>query len=245
MNLTELIRHPEKMDRDTLYDLRSLLALYPYYQTARVLMLQNLYLLHDATFDEELRRAALYISDRKVIFNMVEAAHYKLRPVAPKADKIAKQGADRTVALIDDFLESIPDDDTKPKKRKPTPADATVDYVAFLLESETEEKEPDTPLLIGHDLIDNFINNEKGKITLQDDVQYTPEIEEEEQEAHTVQGEYATETLARIYIRQKRYDKALSIIKKIDRSGAKHSIYIEDQIRFLEKLILINKTNQL
>ena len=42
MDLEHLIQHPEQMDKETLYDLRSLLALYPYFQTARVLMLQNL-----------------------------------------------------------------------------------------------------------------------------------------------------------------------------------------------------------
>ena len=73
--ITELIQHPERMDRDTLYELRSLCALYPYYQTVRLLMLQNLYLLHDPTFDEELRRAAIYITDRRVLFNMIEASH--------------------------------------------------------------------------------------------------------------------------------------------------------------------------
>ena len=78
--ITELIQHPEQMDRDTLYELRSLCALYPYYQTARLLMLQNLYLLHDPTFDEELRRAAIYITDRRVLFNMIEASHYQLKP---------------------------------------------------------------------------------------------------------------------------------------------------------------------
>ena len=78
MDIAELIKHPEQLDRDTLYELRSMLALYPYFQTARLLMLQNLYLLHDPTFDEELRRAAIYITDRKVIFNMIEAAHYQL-----------------------------------------------------------------------------------------------------------------------------------------------------------------------
>ena len=52
--IVELIQHPERLDRDTLYELRSMLALYPYYQNVRLLMLQNLYLLHDPTFDEEL-----------------------------------------------------------------------------------------------------------------------------------------------------------------------------------------------
>ena len=62
LDIKELIQHPEQMDRDTLYELRSLIALYPYFQTARLLMLQNLYLLHDPTFDEELRRSAIYIT---------------------------------------------------------------------------------------------------------------------------------------------------------------------------------------
>ena len=83
MEITELINHPERLDRDTLYELRSVLALYPYYQTARLLMLQNLYLLHDPTFDEELRRAAIYITDRRVLFQMIEAAHYNLRASTP------------------------------------------------------------------------------------------------------------------------------------------------------------------
>ena len=77
MELSRLIQHPELMDKETLYDLRSLLALHPYYQTVRLLMLKNLYLLHDATFDDELRRAAVYITDRKVLFNLIEAAHYR------------------------------------------------------------------------------------------------------------------------------------------------------------------------
>ena len=47
MELMELINHPERLDRDSLYELRSMLALNPYFQTARLLMLQNLYLLHD------------------------------------------------------------------------------------------------------------------------------------------------------------------------------------------------------
>ena len=61
MDLTQLINHPELMNKETLYDLRSMVALYPYYQTARLLMLQNLYLLHDSSFDEELRLSLIHI----------------------------------------------------------------------------------------------------------------------------------------------------------------------------------------
>ena len=47
------------MNKETLYELRNLVALYPYYQTARILMLRNMYLLHDSAFDDELRRVRL------------------------------------------------------------------------------------------------------------------------------------------------------------------------------------------
>ena len=112
-----MINHPERLDRDTLYELRSYVALYPYFQTARLLMLQNLYLLHDPTFDEELRRAAIYITDRKVIFQQVEAAHYRLNVQKDNADKPAEKKEDnRTISLIDNFLESIPKENKEEEK---------------------------------------------------------------------------------------------------------------------------------
>ena len=170
MDLIDLIKHPERMDRDSLYELRSLLALYPYFQTARLLMLQNLYLLHDPTFDKELRSAAIYITDRRVLFQMIEAAHYRLRTPEVQTQKAQneEERENRTISLIDNFLDSIPKDEEEQKekpKRKPTPADAAIDYVAYLLESETDEDSPaEVPQLIGQDLIDTFINNDKGKI---------------------------------------------------------------------------------
>ena len=96
MEIAELIKHPERLDRDTLYELRSLLALYPYFQTARLLMLQNLYLLHDPTFDQELRRAAIYITDRRVLFQMIEAAHYRLRTPQVKQKAMRKRRSAKT-----------------------------------------------------------------------------------------------------------------------------------------------------
>ena len=217
MEIAELIKHPEQLDHDTLYELRSILALYPYFQTARLLMLQNLYLLHDPSFDQELRRAAIYITDRRVLFQMIEAAHYRLhssqRPATSKP-KDQEERANRTISLIDTFLGSIPKDDEEKNgkpKRKPTPADAAVDYVAYLLESETEDDtSEDVPRLIGQDLIDTFINNDKGKIILSDTPQFTPQPDptSTDEEKEDEDGVF-TETLAKIYIKQGRYSKAL------------------------------------
>ena len=271
MEIEQLIKHPEKMNRETLYDLRSLIALYPYYQTARILLLQNLYILHDASFDEELRRSALYITDRRVIFNMVEAAHYQLRTKSTtnndaKNNISAKNKEDRTTSLIDSFLDQIPKeakDDKKTEKRKPTPADAAVDYVAYVLEAEEFEEQPveqdDDNTTQNKEsqqedrtasLIDSFI--EDGGFNLRNDdnegkpleFEYTPEIaitalndNEDKEPAES----YFTETLAKIYIKQGRYEKALEIIKRLNLNNSKKNAYFADQIRFLEKLIIITK----
>jgi hypothetical protein len=248
MQLTDYIKHPEQMDRESLYELRSMVALHPYFQTARLLMLQNLFLLHDPSFDEELRKAAIYITDRKVLFQLIEASHYQLRN--QKEDNLATKKTDsesRTISLIDSFLDAIPPQEEEPEKREkrmPTPADATVDYVAYLLETEAVQESTDTtetPQLIGHNLIDTFINNDKGKLVLNENPTLKPEIDEAEPSDEKIGDEsYFTETLARIYIKQGRYSKALEIISRLSLQYPKKNAYFADQIRFLQKLIINN-----
>ncbi len=251
MELSRLIQHPEELNRETLYDLRALLALYPYYQTARLLMLQNLYLLHDPSFDEELRRAAIYITDRKVIFQMVEAAHYQVKKEKEKsANPKTLTHSDRTSDLIDHFLGSIPidakeEEEKNEKKRKPTPADAAVDYVAYLLETEGEAVHEASSRTIS--LIDDFMEDGGFKLPKINEAEeykpeYTPELETDtDNEEQTENSGVFTETLARIYIKQGKYERALQIIERLDRLHPQKLGYYKDQMRFLEKLIANNK----
>ncbi len=239
MDLTHLIGHPEALNKETLFELRSLLARHPYYQPARLLLLQNLYLLHDPTFDEELRRAAVYLSDRRVLFDLVEAAHYELRPQEPKTQQApAAHQPDRTMSLIDSFLESLPDEEPRKEKRKPTPADATVDYVAYLMQLDEADDTPDpeVPEMNGQALIDDFLTQKKGKIKLKEKPEYVPQLNDDK----SADDGIFTETLALIYIKQGRYSKALEIIKRLNLNYPKKNAYFADQIRFLEKIIINN-----
>ena len=243
MDLKTLIEHPEKMNRETLYELRSLVAVYPYYQTARLLMLKNMYLLHDTSFDDELRRAAVYMTDRKMLFRLVEAVHYRITNTSPivKDNDEKVEDADRTISLIDNFLDSLPEEKEVTPKRAPTPADAAVDYVSYLMETEgagggADDKEPQ---MRGQELIDSFIDG--GRIELKENPEYVPNCEDSKK-GDGKEGEegYFTETLAKIYIKQGRYSKALEIIKCLNLNNSKKSAYFADQIRFLEKLIVNN-----
>ena len=274
MSIQELTQHPENLNRETLYELRRIIAAYPYYQPARLLMLKNLYLLHDPTFDEELRRSSIYFSDRQILFNLVESAHYRLKrrsaqSFSSQPDRrtaVTQNGEteSRTVSLINSFLSSVPEEDPsttendnekKKEHRKPTAADATIDYVAYLLstdfeelnnadEDTTREKNNTITKMNGGDLIEAFIKNDGGRFTLQEEPEIHPEISNTMEGSDEQEEELITETMAGIYIKQGRYQKALDIIDKLNDTNKQKNRFAEDQQRFLKKLIMIQNNNK-
>lgn len=78
VQLQQWIQHPETLNKDSLYELRTLVARYPYFQSVRLLYLKNLYLLRDVSFGAELRKAVLYVADRRSLFYLIEGENYKL-----------------------------------------------------------------------------------------------------------------------------------------------------------------------
>ena len=270
--LQQWIQHPELLDRDSLYELRTQMARYPYFQSLHLLYLKNLYLLHDASFGAELRKAVLYVADRRLLFSLIEGDYYLLQPhkstIVPLRDMTEEPGVDRTLFLIDAFLSSMPEE--QQQQSQSVPMDLSMDYTAYLLQDEEEFTEDNGDVrLRGQELIDGFLNRterEEQKTPIEEETKDTfveneelletkekpvlkmdPEEEEEEDSADTaivsgLDDNYFTETLAKIYIKQHRYEKALEIIKKLSLNYPKKNAYFADQIRFLEKLIINAKS---
>ena len=250
VEVVELIEHPELLSKDTLYGLRELVAQHPYYQAARLLFLQNLFLLHDPTFGDELRRAALYIPDRRVLFKMVEGSVYEIQPTPlhKKEEPVETDRGDRTQSLIEDFLRGVENTeslDVRPMKQ--VAVDPSKDYVAYLMQLDDVEPEPETEETESkahrsEELLDGFLERNEDRIVLQDEPEYVPEAPQVvETEENALEECYFTETLAKIYIKQGRYEKAIEIIRKLNLNYPKKNSYFADQIRFLQKLIINEK----
>ena len=279
VQLQQWIQHPETLNQDSLYELRTLVARYPYFQSVRLLYLKNLYLLHDVSFGAELRKAVLYVADRRSLFYLIEGENYKLNRNEQSVSILEKDepGIDRTLFLIDAFLSKMPDVQSQTSE-----LDYTMDYTAYLLHDDKADDVVENKMrpLRGQDLIDGFLNkmnaDEKNLPTEQmnaDKSQMDKDVlladvseestsplismpisvnddqaegeEEEKSEDCVVEREddsYFTETLAKIYIKQHRYEKALEIIKKLSLNYPKKNAYFADQIRFLEKLIINAKS---
>ncbi len=247
-NLYQWIEHPETLNRDTLYELRTLVARYPYFQTLRLLFLKNLYLLHDINLGAELRKAALYLADNRVLFYMIEGNRIAMHPQPASPPPVSEEESpDRAFSLIDAFLATVPEG-----KSAPTELDYSMDYMTYMMQEESSQKDvtsnPDEPAprLQSQELIDNFLDEDRKSPMLPMNASATEQapFDEEEEAINRIDESYFTETLAKIYVKQQRYERALEIIKKLSLNYPKKNAYFADQIRFLEKLIINTKSKQ-
>ncbi len=230
------IAHPERLNRDTLYELRMMVAKNPTFDVARLLMLKNLYLLHDVELGKEMRKAALYLKNRLALFELIEGYGSSV----PEESAVLDVTVDRTMALIDAFLETLPGETLSLEAE----GAAAVDYVSAYLAKDTATKE--IPQLRGQSLIDDFLSGDNEKITLNlkpegDTEPVRSSDEPSEPENEVAETSFFTETLANIYIKQGKYEKALEIIKRLYLEYPNKNRYFADQIRFLEKIIKYTK----
>lgn len=98
--------------------------------------------------------------------------------------------------------------------------------------TELPEEEPIKPLK-QQDLIDKFIAS-NPKIHLSDKFEYE---EPQNLTQNEVSESVFTESLAKIYIKQGQYEKALHIFEKLNLKYPEKNTYFADQIRFLTKII--------
>lgn len=243
ISLAQYIQQPERLNEQSLALLRKVVVEYPYFQPARLLFLLNLYRLHHTDFDRELRRAAVYLPSREALFYLIEGEHY-----APEAMLAGEQeaeevpsGTDRTGSLIDSFLSNLPEEKPQRVRR----VDSSTDYMGYLMQNGlAPASSAAVPPMAHQDLIDDFIGQGDRRIVLSD--QPDDQLQSPDLEAGMPDNDedYFTETLAKIYIRQHRYTKALEIIQRLSLKYPKKNRYFADQIRFLEKLIINNKNKK-
>jgi hypothetical protein len=75
MNRTDflgLIGGNSPIDRQIMAELNELITVYPYFQTAHLLLLKALKDNQDIRFDNQLRNSAIHISDREVLYNLLK-----------------------------------------------------------------------------------------------------------------------------------------------------------------------------
>jgi len=220
----------------TLSHLSDLIKEYPYFQTAHLLHTLNLLHLQDSNFLFDLRKTAIYVPDRKQLFFRIEDGFF----VQEQIDALEKETfqIDSPFELIDSFLsDSLEKNHLENNETELPPISS--DYVSYFL-SDNEEENEEAPPFKYQETIDKFLAQDAvSPLKIKLDKTDNQEVEIPNSFSESPNNDsFFTETLAKIYIKQKKYSKALEIIRKLNLIYPEKNRYFADQIRFLEKLII-------
>ncbi|MCU4162713.1 tetratricopeptide repeat protein [Carboxylicivirga caseinilyticus] len=99
MNKTEFfdyVNSPDRLNKDTVASLNEIIEEYPWFQTARLLLVKNLHVIDHVKFNSELKTSAAYIVDRKRLFDLIhnnemikeEPVQEEVKVVEQKAEEL-------------------------------------------------------------------------------------------------------------------------------------------------------------
>jgi tetratricopeptide (TPR) repeat protein len=196
-NFIGLLTNPTLLNKESIKELTDLVNNFPYCQTAHILLTLNLYKEKHFRFDEEIKTTAIIANNRRVLKKHIERINNSLIPVS----------------LPDEHMETYSEsvDQTKPvgeivdKKTKPE-----------ITSGKKEAKRPE------NELIDEFIRKEPSITRIQHtffnpvDASRTSVVDDEN---------IISETLAKIFFDQGKFDKAIRIYEKLSLKNPEKSSY--------------------
>lgn len=257
--------HPELLDDRSVSFFEKILSEYPYFQTARLLHLKNLNNQGSFQYDKELKKTAVWITDRSQLFFLLDKR--VLLPVYEKGatmdETISSVSGNENEPLDFDAFTQITD---FPDSVHETPQQEIVenDELERLIiagsaqsstffevddtfnlndfkntfkkkKSETNANEPAMePENRRKKLIDTFIL-EQPKIVPRE----TPVGEDERKPVvHSDESaDMMTDTLAKIYVKQGFYEKAISAYEKLSLKFPEKNSYFASQIGKIKQII--------
>lgn len=235
--------NPGSIQEDVLSELRRLSEEFPYFQTTKLLYLKLLSNLKDSAYASELKKVSIYSGDRKRLFYLLAGEHLEKIRLALAEGKLPSEN--KSFELIDIFLKTVGDISNSPE-----PLSSLPEYSGYALHDMKETTVAQAPALKHEDIIDRFLDEDKEHPVRPDmrpdtQMELSPEppaaVQEDEEHLLPENSLSFSETLAKIYTKQQKYDRALEIIRKLSLLYPEKSVYFAGQIESLEKLITKNK----
>lgn len=248
--ITYLLQNPENFSDNTKVQLEEMIGNFPYFQPARAIYLNILKKENSYLYNQELKKTAAYTSDRSVLFDFITSEQFLQESIPQKIETKAvdKKELEKAEAILNPNLFERKEIKTDQEKaieeileiHKPLPFSKNdkhsfeewlkltrvkpIERNEHFEENESEKEEK-------FKLIDKFIQeNPKIKPSIS-------EIKEVPKEAVSKPSEHLmTETLAKVYLQQNNYKKAIQAYKILILKNPEKSGFFADQIRAIKKL---------
>ena len=247
-----LLEEPGLIDETHLASLSQIVDTHPYFHAARMLQLKAFHTIGHLDYEKALTKTALSVPDRTMLYKIIMRP--KLREQLAEAtgvdtDTPALNVEMKVDALESDFLEELitatpvydiskvfdPVEETTPEiEEEPLAIESSEMSFYDWLDADDEPniqkvehaKSPE-------DIIDAFIKAQP-RIKARASDSYVPS--DLSRLSLVDDSDFVTETLARIYIKQKNYDKAIEIYEKLSLTNPEKKGYFATQIHYLKDL---------
>ena len=219
-------------------DLKSVVEEFPYFQTARALYLKGLKNQDSFKYNHELKITAAYTTDRTVLFNYITSFNTDIKNNIhqQKIEKISSEKPIKTTHIIAN--ETINKVEENLELGKPL-SFSLVENHSFNQWLQLSTKKPivrnkEKPInksVRKIDLIDKFIQNNPKIKPLEKGKSFAVPVDKNKQDAALM-----TETLAKVYLEQKKYKNALQAYRILSLKYPEKSGFFADQIKRIQIL---------
>jgi hypothetical protein len=212
-NLAQHIQNPQLISSEDVSKLEGLLQEFPYYQTAQLLITKGLLNTHSIRYNRQLKKAAAYALDRKQLFKLIILNKIEKPIISNISEKI-----EATLAI-----------------GQPLSFDKEEEH-SFLewLALSKVKKIDRTPKPNPKQLIDNFIDKKISINKLKKTTFFKPV--DVAKESLIENNDLVTPTLAKVYLQQGHYNKAISAYTKLSLKYPEKNSLFANQIQLINKL---------
>ena len=233
-SLIALIKEFDPSNRDQFESLKKVLEQHPNFQWVRAHYLKAVQALDPESFDKNLSHTAIATFDRELLYEFVETQTQPLKQTESKPNT-----KDESVVVPEENQKTVKEE----IKLQPKEEEEIVDS----LQSESEtmrfsewagylkaRKAPEKQLKLNDkfELIDSFLSKQ-GKIIPDKSATNKEDLSEK---SWTASDELMTETLAKVFVKQKKYNNALEAYQILGLKYPEKNSFFADQIKEIKRL---------
>ena len=208
-NFIKILQEPNNLSEKEVSFLDEINREFPYFQTSKVIFLKSLSENEDIKFKKFLRSTAAYTRDRSVLFEFVKKSQNQNEKVFFNKNEITTVQSEYKIIEEKIIEENSFVEWLKLSNLKP---------IDRSNETETIDKFISEKPKLKVEVNENDLNNDKA-------------------DNLSNQAGYMTETLAKLYLNQKNYEKAIQSYKILILKFPEKNSYFADQIKKIKKLI--------
>ena len=267
MTRDQMLRYlddPSVLNERTLGELREILDEYPYFQTGHLLYVRNLQNQSNFRYSGQLKTTAIYATDRTLLYHLLNPGPEKkeMHDESLEINVISNREDFPVLELADEDTGSVDEPDESFKSMVKHAGKGNFDLLnfehnesAYTLEgigNDAEKPLSELAKEISHlvlkketgsepeqktDLIDRFIKDNPAFSAKQSENSGVNERISKQMDRVGENDEFITETLARIYVKQGLFVKAIQSYQKLSLKYPEKSVYFARQIEEVTNLL--------